>query len=167
MNDMKGYIRITVEQLRDGVYVADLLRNGHVLIQAVVDTENEEIVEVTSYTNDKQCESYYHSLAGTEEQLRKGVIMETLYPCYAFKNEELSSSLCCCAIDIESDCQDIISFAEMERRVKSMKATGGDNTYYEYYVSKAKGDIKNFGGPLELDFVELLMTEKGYYNSKE
>ena len=39
----------------------------------------------------------------------------------------------------------------------------GETMHYEFYISTDKGDIENFGGSMEVDFVTEWMEEQGYY----
>lgn len=171
---MKNYTKIPFNQIENiASYVEEKLKAGHVIIQILVNEDNKQIDELVSYANDKECRSYYRNLTDSDEQLRTCVITETLEPYYAFKDKKRDERVCCCDIDIETDCQDITDFASvvnnfvlMEKKYYSGESFKDDEIamHYEFYISTDEGDIANFGGSLEVDFVTEWMTEQGYYS---
>lgn len=170
---MKGYEKIPFNEINNiEAYVEEKLRNGHIIIQISVNEAQKEINELISYANDTECRSYYVSLTDSDEQLRTSVIDERMEPYYTFKDIERSNDLCCCDIDIETDSQNVIDFNSFKKDFKSMeeyysgKSVQFDDgfVHYEFYVSIDKGDIRNFGGTLEIEFVTEWMTEQGYYS---
>lgn len=170
---MKDYKKIPFDSIENiKSYVEEKLKNEHIIIQISVNDAQKEINELISYANDIECQSYYVSLTDSDEQLRASVIEEKMKPYYAFKDVERSDDLCCCDIDIETDSQNVIDFSTFKKVFKSMeeyysgKSVQFDDgfVHYEFYVSKDKGDIKNFGGPLESEFATKWMTERGYYS---
>lgn len=169
---MKNYKKIPFESIENiESYIEEKLRNGHIIIQISVNDTRKEIDELISYANDTECQSYYVGFTDSDEQLRTSVIVERMEPYYAFKDEKRSEILCCCDIDIKTDTQDAIDFSTFKEDFKSMeeyyngKSVQFDDgfAHYEFYVSIEKGDIRNFGGPLESEFVTEWMTEQGYY----
>lgn len=176
---MKDYAKIPFDQFDDvefnniESYIEDKLKAGHIIIQILVDEDNQQIAELISYANDKECKSYYRNITDSDEQLRTCVITETLEPYYAFKDKKRAERVCCCDIDIEIDSQDVTdfsvvinNFASMEKKYYSGESFKDDDVtmHYEFYISIEKGDIANFGGCLEIDFVTEWMEEQGYYS---
>lgn len=168
---MKNYKKIPFNQIKDiASYVERKLKNGHVIIQILVNEDYKEIDELISYANDKECKSYYRSLTDSDDQLRSCVITERLEPYYAYKDTDESENAS--DIDIESDSQNVIGFsyfkndfAKMEKYYDGRSFQYPDyegRTHYEFYISIDKGDIENFGGCMETDFVAEWMTEMGY-----
>ena len=141
---MKDYAKIPFDQFDDvefnniESYIEDKLKVGQIIIQILVDEDNQQIAELISYANDKECKSYYRNITDSDEQLRTCVITETLEPYYAFKDKKYYSG--------ESFKDDDVTM------------------HYEFYISIEKGDIANFGGCLEIDFVTEWMEEQGYYS---
>lgn len=169
---MKNYKKIPFDSIENiESYVEEKLRNIHIIIQISVNDTRKEIDELISYANDIECQSYYVALTDSDEQLRMSVIVERVEPYYAFKDTERSDDLYCCDIDIKADSQGVIDFSTFKEDFKSMeeyysgKSAQFDDgfAHYEFYVSIDKGDIRNFGGPLESEFVMEWMTEQGYY----
>ena len=171
---MKNYTKIPFGEIKDiESYVEKVLKAGYIIIQILVDEDNQQIAEVVSFANDKECKSYYRNLTDSDEQLRTCVITETLEPYYAFKDKKRNERVCCCDIDIETDCQDITdfasvvnNFASIEKKHYSGESFKDDETtmHYEYYISTDKGDVANFGGNMEIEFVTEWMEEQGYYS---
>lgn len=170
---MKNYKKIPFSEI-DNIesYAEEKLRNGHVIIQISVNETRKEIDELISYANDKECQSYFVSLTNSNEQLKTSVIVERLEPYYAFKDTEKSENVYCCDIDIETDSQNVIDFSIFIEDFKFMeeyysgksRQFDGGRAHYEFYVSIDKGDIGNFGGCLETEFVTEWMAEQGYYS---
>lgn len=169
---MKSYKKIPFNRIKDiESYVEKKLREGHVIIQILVNEDEKEIDELISYANDSQCKSYYRSLTDSEEQLRSCVITERLEPYYAYKDTNREDGIC--DIDIQTDNQNVIDFHTFKKEFKDMeKYYSGDNfryeesefnEHYEFYISTDKGDIENFGGSMEIDFVTEWMKEQGFY----
>ena len=116
--------------------------------------------------------SYFRNLIGIgEKELLKSVIEEVLEPYYAFKDDEKVQDVHTADIDIETDRKYITSFRRFKATIKEMEEyLNGDSfheddvtMHYEFYISTGKGDIENFGGSMELDFITEWMTEHGYY----
>lgn len=175
---MKNYTEISFNQIKDiKSYVEEKLKAGHIIIQILVNEDNKQIDELISYANDKECKSYYRNITDSDEQLKTGVITETLEPYYAFKDKKRAERVCCCDIDIETDCQDVTNFlsvinnfASMEKKYYSGESFEEDDDatmHYEFYTSTGKGDIANFGGSMEVDFITEWMTEQGYYPNQK
>lgn len=170
---MKNYEKIPFNQISNiESYVEETLRAGHVIIQIAVNEDEKEISELVSYANDKECKSYYRNIADSDEQLKSCIITESLNPYYAFKNSDKSDD-CCADIDIEAESQNIEDFLNVKEKFTSREKDfyngisfqyDGDMMHYEFYISTDKGDIANFGGSMELDFIEEWMTEHGYYS---
>lgn len=173
---MKNYKKIPFNRIKDiESYVEKKLREGHVIIRILVNEDEKEIAELVSYANDKECKSYYMNLADSEEQLRASVITEELKPYYAFKDSEREQDIHTADIDIETDCQNIISFQDFKEEftIREKEFYNGISFSYdgvimhgEFYISTDKGDIANFGGNMELEFIEGWMIEQGYYCKK-
>lgn len=170
---MKDYEKIPFGEI-DNIesYIEEKLKSGHIIIQILVNETHRQIDELISYANDKECQSYYVSLTDSDEQLKTSVIEERLEPYYAFKDTEKSGNIETGNIDIETDSQNVIDFSTFIEEFKSMeKYYDGENTkwndgnsHYEFYISIDKGDIENFGGCLETEFITEWMSERGYYN---
>ena len=170
---MKNYEKIPFNQISNiESYVEEKLKAGYIIIQIAVNEDEKEISELVSYANDKECKSYFSNLADSDEQLKSGVITESLNPYYTFKDNSNSDD-CYADIDIETDCQNIEDFQSVKDKFTSREKDfynsisfqyDGEMMHYEFYISIDKGDIANFGGCLELDFIEEWMTEHGYYS---
>lgn len=170
---MKNYKKIPFNRIKDiGAYVEKKLREGHVIIRILVNEDEKEITELVSYVNDKECKSYYINLADSDEQLKTCVITESLNPYYAFKDSSRSDD-CYADIDIETDCQNIIDFQSVKEDFSSREKEfyngisfqyDGEMMHYEFYISIDKEYIENFGGCMELEFIEEWMAEHGYYS---
>ena len=171
---MKNYKKIPFNKIKDiGSYVEKKLREGRVIIRILVNEDEKEIAELVSCANDKECKSYYMNLAGSEEQLRASVITEELEPYYTFKDSERAHDVRTADIDIETDCQNIVSFQDFKKDFSSREkefyngisfSYDGVILHGEFYISTDKGDIANFGGCMELEFIEEWMEEHGYYS---
>ena len=170
---MRNYEKIPFNQISNiESYVEEKLRAGHIIIQIAINEDKKEISELVSYANDKECVSCFRNLAGIgEEELPKSVIEEVLEPYYAFKDDEKVQDVHTADIDIETDCQYITNFRRFKETIKENEEYfSGDSfheddetMHYEFYISTDKGDIANFGGSMELDFITEWMTEHGYY----
>lgn len=76
---MKNYEKIPFNKISNiESYVEEKLRDGHVIIQFLVNEDKKEIGELISYANDKDCKSYYRSLTDSDEQLKTKVISAIL-----------------------------------------------------------------------------------------
>lgn len=170
---MKNYTKIPFTRIPNiESYVEQKLKEGHCIIQIIVNENCQEIEELVSWANDSGLESFYRGFADSDEQLMCNVIVEHLTPYYAFKDKSNDGSTA--NIDIDNDNQDIISFdsfkstfTTMEKEYYSGKPYGGDDgdtEHFEFYISNEKADIENFGGHMELEFIEEWMTEQGYYS---
>ena len=152
-------------------YAERHLKAGFVIIQILVNDDKEEIENLTSYANDKECKSYYRSLTDTDEQLKRSVIVEELEPYYAFKDKTNDKSAA--SIDIETDNQNVIDFNILKDDFSAFEKKDYDGEkfidddgmlkHYEFYISIGRGDIANFGGSMEIDFVTEWMQEQGYF----
>lgn len=172
-SNMKNYEKIPFNEI-DNIesYMEEKLRDGHVIIQILVNEDKKEIDELISYANDKECKSYYRSLTDSDEQLKTSVISEMLEPYYKFKDSEESENEEMCDIDIETDSQNVIDFSTFKKDFRSMEEyysekrsqIEGNNIHYEFYESIEKGNIGDFGGHLEIDFITEWMAEQGYYS---
>lgn len=179
---MKYYEKIPFSEINNiESYVEEKLRDGHVIIQILVNEDKKEIDELISYANDKDCKSYYRCLTDSDEQLRSSVISEYMQLYYAFKDEKRDSSTC--DIDIGGDRQDVIDFHTFKKDFKDMekyysgKSFHYENydgkTHYEFYVSTGNADvceecnIGNIGGYLEVEFATEWMAEQGYYQKSK
>lgn len=178
---MRDYIKISFDTL-NGFNVIDYVKNklkeGHTVIQVLIDEDASEILELISYANDKSGKSYYDCFMSDKQAIEDYVIVERMEPYYAFKDinrlQNSNDSFCTADIDIQSDSQNVISFDDFETDFNSMrkhyngesfKYLNSDLLYhYEFFISKAQCDIANFGGPMELDFIEQWMIEKGIIN---
>lgn len=171
--DMKDYKKIPFNEI-DNIesYVEEKLRNGHVIIQIRVNETNKEIDELISYANDKECQSFYQSLADSNEQLRTSVISEMLEPYYAFNDKGKSENEEIFDIDINTDSQNVIDFNTFKKDFRDMEEyysgesshIDDDSVHYEFFISDEKGNMGDFGGCLEIEFVIEWMIEQGYYN---
>lgn len=168
-SNMKNYEKIPFNEI-DNIesYVEEKLRDGHVIIQILANEDEKEIDELISYANDKECKSYYRSLTDSDEQLKECVITEHIEPYYAFKDE---MNKCCDDIDINEDSQNVMDFNTFKADFKDMEKYYDEEdipyygkAHYEFYISTGKGDIENFGGCMEVEFVAEWMSEHGYYN---
>lgn len=167
---MMNYTKIPFSQITDvEAYVEEKLKLGHIIIQILVNEDQKEIDELISYANDNECKSYYCSLTDSDEQLRTSVIVERLEPYYAFKDKDSDDSTN--DIDIQIDSQNVTGFNDLRKNFRDMEKiysgksieTDIGNAHYEFYISKGKGDIANFGGNIEIEFVTEWMKEQGYY----
>ena len=174
---MKNYEKIPFDQISNiESYVEEKLRAGHIIIQIAVNEIKKEVSELVSYANDKECVSCFRNFSGIgEEELPKSVIEEEIEPYYAFKDDEKEQDVHTADIDIETDRQYITGFRRVKATIKEMeKYFNGDSfhedgeiMHYEFYISTGKGDIANFGGSMELDFITEWMTEHGYYSKQK
>jgi len=168
---MKDYQKIPFNQITDiASYVEEKLKAGHVIIQILVNESLKQIDELISYANDKECKSYFCNLTDSDAQLKESVITELIEPYYAFKK---GMNKCFNDIDINEDSQNVIAFNTFKADFKDMEKyyDGGDIPYYgkahyEFYISTGKGDIGNFGGCMEVEFITEWMIEQGYYNKQ-
>lgn len=165
---MKNYKKIT-EKLNIN-QVKTLFSEGHIFVVALVDEPNKEIRLAVSYGVDQKAKSWVGNYyANSLEHLKRSVIMEGLEPYYAYRDDAKPANVFTCDIDIQHDWQDIRSLEEGISDVTEASGLRVDphnkKLKVELYVSKGEGDFANFGGPLELEFVTELMTEKGFYNS--
>lgn len=166
---MKNYEKIPFNQISDITsYVEEKLRAGRIIIQIIANESLKQIDELISYANDKECKSYYRNLADSDEQLRESVITEYIDPYYAFKDEEDKE---CNDIDINEDSQNVIDFIQFKADFKDMQQYYDEKdipyygkAHYEFYISTGKGDIEDFGGCMEVEFITEWMIEHGYYN---
>lgn len=55
-------------------------------------------------------------------------------------------------------------FKKMEEYYDEKNIPYYGKAHYEFYVSIKKGDIENFGGCMEVEFITEWMIEHGYYN---
>lgn len=172
--NMKNYEKIPFNEINNiESYVEDKLKNGYVIIQVNINEIRNEIDELITYANDKECESYYRSLTDSDEQLKTCVITERLEPYYAFKGKNRDKNSCC-DIDIKTDDQNVIDFDTFKDDFKDMSEYYDEHSFqyeeylgkehYEFYISTGKGDIENFGGSMEADFITEWMVEHGYHN---
>lgn len=176
---MKNYKRIPFNKIRNiESYVEKKLKEGHIIIQILVNEDKEEIDELISYGNDKECRSYYRCLTNSDEQLRTCIIRECMQPYYAFKDKNRDSGYC--DIDIDDERQDVISFYTFKKDFSNMKKyykgenfcfkDGNEKMHYEFYISTGKADqcnecdVANLGGYVEVEFATEWMTERGYYS---
>jgi len=168
---MKNYQKIPFSQITDiAFYVEEKLKAGYVIVQILVNESLKQIDDLTSYANDKECKSYYCNLTDSDEQLRECVITEHIDPYYSFKD---GMNKCYEDIDINKDNQNVMDFNTFKADFKDMEKyyDGEDIPYYgkahyEFYISTEKGDIENFGGCMEVEFITEWMTEQGYYNKQ-
>lgn len=171
---MKNYTKIPFNKITDiESYVEEKLKAGHIIIQILVNEDQKEIDELISYANDKGCESYYRNICDSDEQLRNCVITESLEPYYAFRDDKREERVCCCDIDIETDSQNIVDFQSVKEDFSNREKEfyngisfqyDGEIMHCEFYISNDIGDIANFGGNMEIEFVTEWMKEQGYYN---
>lgn len=156
---MKNYKKVQVKRIKDmGKYVTRKIRQGYVIIDVSVNDAKNEIVEVTSYANDRNCASYYYRyLAGSDDYLRANIMIERLEPIMGLDEEEPYT-------DIYWDDQDFTTFEDLEFYFKDWKK---DNVSYLYssvlYISKTPVELGDFGGPLESEFIDECVIG-GYYN---
>lgn len=171
---MKNYEKISYDQISDiKSYDLEKLKAGHILIQIAVNDDKKEISELVSHVNDKECKSYFRNLVDSDEQLKTSIIEYFLDPYYAYKDNNKSTSENCADIDIEREGQEICSIQTIDEDFISLGRNAcegqsflvdGETMHYEFYISTGKGDIANFGGSMELDFITEWMTEHGYYS---
>ena len=169
---MKIYEKIPFDQINNiESYVEKKLKAGHIIIQIIVNEDKKEIDELISYANDKESKSYYRNFAELgEDILNKSVIEEVLQPYYSYKDDVKTQNVH--TADIETDCQYITSFRRFKETIKENEKyfTGesfqedGKTMHYEFYITTDKGDIANFGGCMELDFITEWMAERGCYS---
>ena len=169
---MKNYQKIPFSQITDITsYVEEKLKAGHIIIQIIANESLKQIDDLISYANDKECKSYYRSLTDSDKQLKECVITEHIEPYYAFKD---GMNKCYEDIDINEDSQNVMDFSAFKADFKEMeKYYDGESipyygkAHYEFYVSTEKGDIENFGGCMEVEFITEWMIEHGYYNQQK
>jgi CspA family cold shock protein len=118
-------------------YLSENLKTGCVVIKIEYDNDK-NIEEVTSYANDVNEKSSYGCYVENKEQLSLSVIVERMSPIYKDN-----------MWDIDTDVQSIISFEEFEKEISNR-----DNC--SIYISRENADISDFGGALELEFLEML-----------
>lgn len=182
---MRDYIKIPFDTLnRSNIidYVINKLKEGHTVIEILIDEDANKIVELISYANDKNGKSYYNYFMSGNQAIENYVIVENLTPHYAFQDNDIlqNSDDSCCTVDIgiQSDSQNVISFdyfeSDFRRSMRKhyncesfkLEYSDCDSLYhYEFYISTNECDIGNFGGPMELDFIEQWMIEKGIINT--
>ena len=159
---MKNYKKVQVKRIKDmGKYVTRKIRQGYVIIDVSLNDAKNEIVEVTSYANDRNCASYYYRyLAGSDDYLRANIMIERLEPILKLDEEEPYT-------DIYWDDQDFTTFDDLESIFKDWtKDSVGECSYHyhsDLYISKAPVELGDFGGPLELEFIDECVIG-GYYN---
>lgn len=159
---MKNYKKVQVKQIKDmGKYVTQKIRQGYVIIDVSLNDAKNEIVDVTSYANDRNCASYYYRyLAGSDDYLKANIMIEQLEPILELGEEEPYT-------DIYWDDQNFTTFDDLESLFKDWKKDSVGECSYHYhsdlYISKVPADLSDFGGPLELAFIDECVTV-GYYN---
>jgi hypothetical protein len=177
---MGNYIKMPYGKIIDTSYLTSKLQLGHIIYKILVNERTQRITELTSYAIDREEKSYYKALLPVEP-LEDCVIVEHMLPYYTFDHEKTNG--CTADIDIDADEQDIISLYDFGGSLlgdaPNRYYDGGTFTFseayndaswsdepfhLEVYLSKDHGnidDIANFGGPLELKFVETWMTDMG------
>ena len=128
-----GYSTLNI----DKQYLSEKLKAGCVVIRIEYD-KDKNIEDVTSYANDIHAKSSYGCYVENKEQLSSSVIVERMTPIYTDN-----------MWDIDKEVQSIINFEEFEREIADC-----DNC--SIYVSKENADISDFGGAMELKFLEML-----------
>lgn len=124
-------------ECRRSYYLSEKLKAGCVVIRIEYD-KDKNIEDVTSYANDIHAKSSYCCYVENKEQLSSLVIVERMTPIYEDN-----------MWDIDTDLQSSMSFEEFKKEIFYC-----DNC--SIYVSRENADISNFGGPLELGFLEML-----------
>ena len=153
---MKNYTKIQFTRISEiESYVEQKLKEGYSIIEIIVNENREEITDLISYANDKDCKSYYRNLADSDEQIRNSVITESMTPYYAFRENNSDESIHTDDIDIETDSQDIIDFNNFKKRFITMEKNyysgkpysgdDGDTLHVEFEVANKKCKIENFG----------------------
>ncbi|MGN0408901.1 MAG: hypothetical protein ACI4E3_00685 [Candidatus Fimousia sp.] len=158
---MKNYRKVPVENIKNlSDYVVRKIKEGHVIIDIEINDDKREIVEVISYANDKDCKSMvYRYLAGSDEVLQACVMVQHMEPI-----EDVDDGMK--FIDIHRDDQDLIGYEVVKDNFKEWDKYCNRSDIYRYhrecYISIGQIEIGDFGGPLELDFLEEFSKEYGY-----
>lgn len=158
---LKAYERISHERITDEKFLDMIFDEQRILIQILVDEEKQQITELISYGCDMNAESYYSCFVKDKEELEYSIILEVLYPDYEYtylKDDDYKLS-----VDIWNDNQNVIGFGHALHSIMRTGERFSDTKHFEFYTSKGKGDFGNFGGPLEVEFVEEWMLENGSY----
>ena len=146
-------------------YIIQKLKRGHAIIQILVNEDGNSIDELISYANASEEESWYRcymSYLKADQHLKDYVITEFLVPFY----EEDGY------VSIYNDCPDITTFNCATDSITEMKEyyegksfqrdNDKTNYHYEFYISKGKCDIENFGASMECHFAEAWHEEYGW-----
>lgn len=160
------YRKIPFNKIRDmEKYVTKKLKTGHAIIQILVNEDENSIDELISYAIASEEESWYRcymSYVKDNQHLKDYVITEYLVPFY----EEDGY------VSINNDCPDITTFYCAIDSITEMKKyyegksflweNDGINYHYEFYISKGKCDIENFGAGMECHFADAWHKEYGW-----
>lgn len=143
-------------------YVTEKLKKGHAIIQILVNEDRNSIDELISYANASEEESWYRCYIEPTKNLKDYVILQYLVPFY----EEDGY------VSIYDDYQNIITFYSAIDDLVDMKEYYEGNSFqwendktnyhYEFYISKGKCDIENFGASMECDFADSWHKENGW-----
>lgn len=157
---MDNYTRLTIDQIQNTDALVNYLSEGKVIIEILVDDRRNWIMCLKSYGIDANCESKYVSLVENKEELKdETIIYNEMGPYGGFCLPHWLDS----DYGIFDDCQDILAIYHIPFHFKNYKESLGKKHHYEVFVSNKKGDFKNFGGEMELSFMEEWMIEKGVY----
>lgn len=156
---MKNYERLEIAKMSDINYLRQLFHKQRIIIQVLVNEKKGEIDELISYGLDKEAKSYYKYLVRDNDELKENVIIEVLYPFYNYKQEKRDFG--CAPIDIQDDNQNVLGMWSVLCELSRTHEDFQDGMHFEYYIPKGKGDIANFGGPMELEFIREWHTSKG------
>ena len=146
--------------------IEELLRAGHIFVQVKTDCEKQEILEVTSYGNDRKGESFFNSCALTREHLKQEVTIANVILQYEY--ELLSQNPRIIEVDLFPSDRflNILPFSWATELLSEMNVDSlqpqGDGTCKEFFVLDNRIEFRYFGGELEAAFAMLLMQEKGF-----
>lgn len=146
-------------------YVTQKLKKGHAIIQILVNEDKNSIDELISYANASEEESWYRCYVKPEQRLKDYVILQYLVPYY---EEEPDMKY----VSIYNDYQNVITFysaskdiAEMKKYYEGKSFQDEDyktNYHFEFYISKGKCDIENFGASMECHFADAWHEKYGW-----
>lgn len=143
-------------------YITEKLKKGHAIIQILVNEDKNSIDELISYANASEEESWYRCYIKPTRNLKDYVILQYLVPFYEEDGH----------VSIYDDYQNIITFCSVTDDIADMKEyyegksfwceNDKTNNHYEFYISKGKCDIENFGASMECYFADAWHKENGW-----
>lgn len=167
----KEYRKIPFNRIKNmEKYVTEKLKKGHAIIQILVNEDRNSIDELISYANASEEESWYRCYVEPKQHLKDYVILQYLVPYY---EEEPDMKY----VSIYDDHQNVITFDSATNDIVDMKNYYVGNTFqwendktnyhFEFYISKGKCDIENFGASMECHFADAWHNEYGWIKEEK